>query len=67
MSSFLEDLAGSFLGRLNKEIDMRDDKADERIEKQETLARQNLADVKIRNQRATQGATLARQAKKSWS
>ena len=63
MSSFLEDLAGSFLGRLNKEIDIRDDKADERIEKQETLARQNLADVKIRNQRATQGATLARQAK----
>ena len=63
MSSFLEDLAGSFLGRLNKEIDIRDDKADERIEKQETLARQNLADVKIRNQRATQGATLAKTAK----
>jgi len=61
--SFLEDLAGSFLNRVNKEMDVRSDKADERVEEQEDLARQNLADVKIRGRRATEATKLAYKAK----
>lgn len=61
--SFLRDFAGSFLEQINKEIDTREDKADERKDREETLARQNLANVKIRGQRATEGASLAYKAK----
>tara|TARA_B100001094_G_C18192600_1_gene808322 strand:+ start:1274 stop:2869 length:1596 start_codon:yes stop_codon:yes gene_type:complete len=61
--SFLRDFAGTFLQQLNKEIDTREDKAEERKDREETLARQNLANVKIRGQRATEGARLAYAAK----
>lgn len=43
-------------------MDVRSDKADERVEEQEDLARKNLADVKIRGRRATEATKLAYKA-----
>lgn len=44
-------------------MDERSDKADERVEREENLARQNLADVKIRGRRAEEATELAYKAK----
>ena len=44
-------------------MDERSDKADERVEREEDLARQNLADVKIRGRRAEEATELAYKAK----